>query len=125
MKDLLQRWRPRGHPWPQGQFLKSYGSKRDGRPMAHADFRGTPTYFAVYKIILSKNVNQNMLKITYFSEKICQALDVPPPDPSWPPTTEGSAPRPLLPCNLTHTYSLLGLVYFALLLLVMTSHALS
>jgi len=30
----------------------------------HADYRATPTYFAVLKtMISSKNVNQNMLKI--------------------------------------------------------------
>jgi len=76
--------------------------------MAHADFRGTTTYFAVFKMMISsKNVNQNILKIPYFSAKfvkICQALEVPPPDPSWPLVTGGSAPRPLTPCNLIHTY---------------------
>jgi len=41
--------------------------------MAHADFRGTPTYFAVFIMrISSKNVNQNMLKIPYFLKKICK-----------------------------------------------------
>jgi len=59
--------------------------------MTHADFRGTPTYFAVFKMMISsknvnqnmlkivfkmmissKNVNQNMLKIPYFSKKICK-----------------------------------------------------
>jgi len=41
--------------------------------MTHVDFRGTPTYFAVFKMmILSKNVNQNMLKNPYFFEKICK-----------------------------------------------------
>jgi len=39
--------------------------------MAHADFRGTLTYLAVFKMMISsKNVNQNMLKIPYFFEKI-------------------------------------------------------
>jgi len=38
--------------------------------MAHADFRGTPKYFAVFKMMnLSKNANQNMLKIPYFFKK--------------------------------------------------------
>jgi len=39
--------------------------------MAHADFiRGTPTYFAVFKMMISsKNVNQNMLKNSLFFEK--------------------------------------------------------
>jgi len=37
----------------------------NGQSMAHADFRGTPTYFAVIKMIISgKYVNQNMLKIS-------------------------------------------------------------
>jgi len=72
--------------------------------MAHADFRGTPTYFSVFKMMISsKNVNQNMLKIPYCFEKIPKLwrfrLQVPvglrrlgalPPDP--PP-----------PCDLTHT----------------------
>jgi len=31
-------------------FAVPGGSKRNGRPMAHADFRGTPTYFAVFKM---------------------------------------------------------------------------
>jgi len=31
-----------------------------GRPMAHADFRGTPIYFTVFKMMISsKNMNQN------------------------------------------------------------------
>jgi len=39
-------------------------------PMAHVSFRGTPTYFAVVKMMISsKNVNQNMLIIPYSSEK--------------------------------------------------------
>jgi len=38
--------------------------------MARADVRGTPTYFAVFKMMISsKNVNQNMLKIPYFYKK--------------------------------------------------------
>jgi len=39
--------------------------------MAHADFRGIPTYFEVFKMMISsKNVNKNnMLKIPYFFEK--------------------------------------------------------
>jgi len=68
--------------------------------MAHADLRGTPTYFAVFKIMISsKNVNQNMLKIPFEKKfvKIRQALKVPPPDPSWTPAAGGSAPRPLSP----------------------------
>jgi len=40
--------------------------------MVQTDFRGTSTYFAVFMaMISSKNVNQNMLKIPYFLEKIC------------------------------------------------------
>jgi len=49
-------------------------------------------------MISSKNVNQYMLKIPYCFEKIIkspQALEVPPPDPSWPPAAGGSAPDPL------------------------------
>jgi len=43
------------------------GGKWDGRPMAHGDIRGTPTYFSVFKMMISsKNVNQNMLKIPFF-----------------------------------------------------------
>jgi len=37
--------------------------------------------------------------------KIRQALEVPPPDPSWSPAAGGSAPRSPPPCDLTHTYS--------------------
>jgi len=38
--------------------------------VVHAAFRGTPTYFAVFKMMISsKNVNENMLKIPYFFEK--------------------------------------------------------
>jgi len=41
--------------------------------MAHADFRGAPTYFAVFKMMISsKNVNQNMLKNSLFFEKNCK-----------------------------------------------------
>jgi len=29
------------------------GGKCDGRPMAHADFRGTPTYLAVFMMMIS------------------------------------------------------------------------
>jgi len=48
-------------------FAVSGGGKWDGWPMAHADFRGTSTYFAVIKMInSSKNVNQNMLIIPFF-----------------------------------------------------------
>jgi len=70
--------------------------------MVRADFRGTPTYFAIFKrIISSKNVNQNMLKIPFFFfekfVKIYQTLEVPLPDPSWPPAAWGSAPRSLSP----------------------------
>jgi len=36
--------------------------------------------------------------------KVRQALEVPPPDPSWPPAAGGSSPRPPPPCDLTHTY---------------------
>jgi len=56
--------------------------------MAHADFSGTSTtYFAVFKMmILSQNVNQNMLKNSLFFWKKCvkirQALEFTPPDPS-------------------------------------------
>jgi len=50
-------------------------------------------HFAVFKMmILSKNVNQNMLKIPYFLKKfvkIRQALEVPPPDSSWLPAARG------------------------------------
>jgi len=36
-------------------------------------FKGTPTYFAVFKMIISsKNVNQNMLKNSLFFENICK-----------------------------------------------------
>jgi len=39
--------------------------------MAQAAFRGTPTYLAVFKMMISsKNVNQNVLKIPSFLEKI-------------------------------------------------------
>jgi len=39
-------------------FAVPGGSKWDGRPMAHADFKGTPTYFAVSKLMISdKNMN--------------------------------------------------------------------
>jgi len=39
--------------------------------MAYADFRDAPTYFAVFKMMISsKNVNQNMLKIPYFLKKV-------------------------------------------------------
>jgi len=58
-------------------------------------------------MILSKNVNQTMLKISYFFENICKIrqalLKIPPPDPSWPPAAGGFAPKPLPPCVLTHT----------------------
>jgi len=48
-------------------FTVPGGGKWDGRSMAHADFRGIPTYFAVFKMMhSSKNVNQNTLKIPYF-----------------------------------------------------------
>jgi len=35
-------------------FAVPGGSKWNERPMAHADFRGTPTYFAVFKMMISK-----------------------------------------------------------------------
>jgi len=39
-------------------------------PWTYADFRGTPTYFAVFKMMFSsKNVNQNMLKNSLFFRK--------------------------------------------------------
>jgi len=59
-------------------------------------------------MILSKKVNQNMFKNSFFLKKfvkIRQALEVPPPDPSWLPADGGSAPRPPPPCDLTYTYS--------------------
>jgi len=66
--------------------------------MAYADFRGKPTYFAVFKMMISsKNVNQNMLKIPYFLKlffKFWQALKIPPPDPNWFPAAGGSVSRP-------------------------------
>jgi len=36
--------------------------------------------------------------------KIRQALEVPPPDPSWPPAAGDSAPRSLPSRDHTHTY---------------------
>jgi len=64
--------------------------------MAYVDFRGTPTYFVVFKMMISSKIeNQNMLKIPYSFEKICQALEVSPPDPSWPPAAGGFTPDPL------------------------------
>jgi len=48
-------------------------SKWDEQPMAHADFRGKPTYFTVFKMMISsKNVNQNILKIPYFLKKFAK-----------------------------------------------------
>jgi len=45
--------------------------------MAHADFRGTPTYFAVFKMIISsKNVNQNMLVLNKNKILIFPNLDI-------------------------------------------------
>jgi len=41
-------------------FAVPRGSKWNGRPMAHADFRGTPTYFAAFKGAL----NPNFLNLT-------------------------------------------------------------
>jgi len=76
--------------------------------MAHAGFRGTPTYFAVFKIMISsKNVNQNMLKnsLIFFEKNLKN-----------PPSSGGFASRSQLasggwvfcthppPCDLTHTY---------------------
>jgi len=64
--------------WKRGAVKNTYfavpgGGKWDGRPMAYADFRSKPTYFTVFKMMISsKNVNQNMLKIPYFFEKICK-----------------------------------------------------
>jgi len=76
--------------------------------MVQADFRGKPTYVAVFEMMISsKNVNQNMLKIPYFLKnfvKIHEALEVPPPDPRWPLADGGSAPRTPPPCDLTQTY---------------------
>jgi len=50
--------------------------------MAHADFSGIPTYFAVFKMMISrKNINQKCLKFLIFLKKfvkIRQALEVPP-----------------------------------------------
>jgi len=66
--------------------------------MAHADFRGTPTYFAAFKMMnSSKNLNQNMLKIPYFFEEICKNSQL--ASSGW-----GSALRPPPPCDLTQTY---------------------
>jgi len=67
-------------------FVVPRGGKWDGRLMAHVDFRGAPTYFAVFMMMMisSKTVNQNMLKISYFFKlfvKIRQVLEVPPPNP--------------------------------------------
>jgi len=57
--------------------------------MAYADFKGKPTYFAVFMMMISiKNANQNMLKIPFFLKKfvkIRQAMEVPPSDLSWQP----------------------------------------
>jgi len=46
-------------------------------------------------------------KIPYFLKKfvkIRQALEVPPPDPSWLPAARSSASRPPPQCDLTHAY---------------------
>jgi len=75
--------------------------------MAHADFKGTPTYFAVFNMMISSiNVNQNMLKISYFFKyvKIRQTLEIPLPDPSWLSAAGRYAPRSSPPCDLIHTY---------------------
>jgi len=78
------------------------------RRMAHADFRGTPTYFAVFKMMISsKKVNQNMLKIPYFFETICKNSPSSGGSASRSQLASGgwgSAPRAPLPCDLTHTY---------------------
>jgi len=65
--------------------------------MAHADFRGTPTHFTVFKMMnSSKNVNQNTLKIPYLFEKTCK--NSPSSGGSafrsqyWPPAVGGSSP---------------------------------
>jgi len=100
--------------WKRGAVKNTcYADPREGKwdrwPIPHADFRGTPTSFAVFKMMLSsKHVNQNMLKISYIFWKSLQKfakfwrfrLHIPvgfrrlgtlPPDP--PP-----------PCDFTHTY---------------------
>jgi len=65
-------------------------------------------YFAVFNMMISsKNANQNMLKNSFFFEKICKnslGSGGPPPDPSWLPAAGGSAPRPPPSCDLTRTY---------------------
>jgi len=63
--------------------------------MAHEDFRGTPTYFTVFKMLISsKNVNQNMLKVPYFLKKICK---------NSPSSGQLEALTPDSTCDLTHT----------------------
>jgi len=71
--------------------------------MTHADFRGTPTYFVVFKMIISsKYVNQNMFKNSLFFEKIC--TNSPSSGGSASRSQLASAPRLPSPCDLTHIY---------------------
>jgi len=85
--------------------------------MAHADFRGTPTYFAVLKMMISsKNVNQNTLKNSFLFlkkfVKIRQVLEVPPPDLRWPPAPPDPLPRAILPTPTVLLQNVLSLSPF-------------
>jgi len=90
--------------------------------MTHADFRGTPIYFAVFKMMISrKNGNQNMLKIPYFF-KICKVLPSSGGSSSrsqlassnWELCTQTSLPRAILPTPTLLLQNVLSLSPFSL-----------